>query len=781
MEDLIPFLIVLAIAVVLSGPLALILSLSALRRLREIRRELEAMMAASPSRQRAGAAPAVKEPPSTPRTAEPEPAAETPAGHVVEDSLMAAESAAASPPPDTSSHPQVPFETIVPSSAHLREVLSLEQRIGTRWVLIAGIITVIFAVGFFLKYAYENQWIGPLGRVLIAATGGLIALLGGELTRRRGYDFVAKGVTALGFAILYATVFAAHRWYDLIGSVPAYALAIGITVAAMLYAVILNEIAIALLSLIGGYLTPVVLSTGENLPTLLFSYVLILSAGAMLCAYRRKWSAVNVVAFIGTYLLYTGWFERFYRPALRSGPTEQLAIALFWLAAFFLVFLLLPVLHTLLRRVRSEVQDTVLVLANAAVVFYYLWTVLIQRHENWLALCSIVMGTAYLALMGLVFIRCRADRDLLNALLLAALAFVTVAVPLYFEMRAVAVIWAVEGFALSATGLRYRSKLTQLAAGAVLALATGKLLFELPMHTESFRPVLNQAFGAWCFVAIAMLACHVLYRMDVHLDADVRQMAIQGLYAAGLLLLLVAISLELWYHDELNPTAAAGPGFLEQMPLVFAVFLLLFAARPLRPRGPLCPTLAATIAVVGSVCLVLAYPQFHRGRFMAFVTMDFVRGLALVAAVFAGAWLLRRAESEQEGGPEVPTLVALVGILALWLLMTEEVWFYYESRKATEQWRLLAHMYISFLWAAYATGLMVIGFWRRVRLLRYLALGLFVLLLAKIFLVDTRTLDTVYRIAGFLVTGLVLVGVSYLYQYLKKTGFFETMLAEKRQ
>lgn len=87
--------------------------------------------------------------------------------------------------------------------------------------------------------------------------------------------------------------------------------------------------------------------------------------------------------------------------------------------------------------------------------------------------------------------------------------------------------------------------------------------------------------------------------------------------------------------------------------------------------------------------------------------------------------------------------------------------------------------YISILWAVYATALMVAGFWRRVRTLRYLALGIFVLPLAKISLIDTRHLDTAYRIAGFLVTGLALVGVSYLYQYLKKTGFFDAVLEEK--
>ena len=87
-------------------------------------------------------------------------------------------------------------------------------------------------------------------------------------------------------------------------------------------------------------------------------------------------------------------------------------------------------------------------------------------------------------------------------------------------------------------------------------------------------------------------------------------------------------------------------------------------------------------------------------------------------------------------------------------------------------------MYISVMWAIYGAILMIIGFWRRIKSLRYVALGLFVLLLAKVFVLDTSTVKSVYRIAAFLATGVTLVGVSYLYQFLKKKGFFEAVLAE---
>ncbi len=88
-------------------------------------------------------------------------------------------------------------------------------------------------------------------------------------------------------------------------------------------------------------------------------------------------------------------------------------------------------------------------------------------------------------------------------------------------------------------------------------------------------------------------------------------------------------------------------------------------------------------------------------------------------------------------------------------------------------------MYISVMWAVYGAVLMTVGFWRKSKILRYIALGLFALLLVKVFIWDTIEVKKVYRIAAFLATGLALVGVSYLYQYVRKKGFFDEMLGEE--
>ena len=449
MDSISCFLIALAICCVIAGPISFIISLIALNKSREaldrLSRSVGRFAGAEPERPKEAKAEAFAQPQREP----PKP-----------------------PPMPVVAKPPMRTEPIGIREAKKADKARLEQRIGTRWILIAGIITVIVGVGFFLKYAYDNSLIGPLGRVAIAGIFGLAALAAGEVTRRRGYGIVSKGVTALGFAVLYAVVFASCRFYGLIGTVPAFSLAILLTTAAMLYAVSLDEMLIAVLSLLGGFLTPVLVSTGENRLIALFCYVLILGVGAILCAYYRKWRVVNLVAFVGTFLLYAGWFEKFYRPTMRlsEGMPEQMSIALSWLGVFFTVYLVLPMLHGLVKKIKAQREDVLLVVSNAAVTFVYLWQMLYGRYRVSLAFCAIGLCVGHLILMTLVARRCREDVGSRLSLLVVGLFFLTIAVPLYLKMYAVAMAWAAEGVVLAVIGRRYRSILTQVSGGAALLL-----------------------------------------------------------------------------------------------------------------------------------------------------------------------------------------------------------------------------------------------------------------------------------------------------------------------
>jgi len=774
MEGYIVLLIMLAVACIISGPIALIISIIALTKAKQMYRE--------PLREAEKVIKEVAKPAVTVKEAI-EAAQDKRPAEVVGARRIEAEK-------------RTEQELIKAAAERIKEgrkktagleTIGLEQRIGTQWVLFAGVITVIFAVGFFLKYAYDSGWIGPTGRVIIAAVSGLVALAVGEVTRRRGYGVVAKGVTALGFAILYAAVFSAYRYYGLIGPTPAFILAIFVTAAAMLYAVSLNEILVAFLSLLGGFLTPMIVSTGENLPMPLFSYVLVLGVGAVLCAYYRKWRAVNLLAFAGTFLLYTGWFEKFYRPTIRSaeGMPEQMNIALAWLGIFFVVYLVLPILHELARKLKAQKEDVCLVLANAAVVFYYLWTILFTEYRAELAFCALGLCAAHLIVMAVVIRRCKDDLNLRLAMLVIGLFFLTIAVPLYLKMYAVAMAWAVEGVVLAVIGLRYRSIWTQVGGEVALLLSFCQLLHRLPMHTGAFTLVFNPAFGTWCFVAGALLVCHIIYRRTSGLAQEQRLLIAQFLYAAMTLLLMAVLAMEWYWHCDYNiaESAAGNRLFLKGMVLIMTAFPLILLIRPMCPRGIMCRILAMILAAAGSIFTIVAFSEFYSSSFVIFANVDFGMVLVFVAALFTAGWLLSRERQEDRYTRNFAMAFALAGIFVLWVLLTEEIYLYWYCRNRFAEkipnWRFLSHMYISVMWAFYGAALMMVGFWRKNKILRFISLGLFALLLVKIFLLDTSKVKNVYRIAAFLATGVTLVGVSYLYQFLKKKGFFEAMLSEK--
>lgn len=258
----------------------------------------------------------------------------------------------------------------------------------------------------------------------------------------------------------------------------------------------------------------------------------------------------------------------------------------------------------------------------------------------------------------------------------------------------------------------------------------------------------------------------------------------QVFFAAAELLLMLAIALEWYWHCDYNIAHHEKEYFTKGLILTFSVFTLLTVIRPLCAKGWLCRVLAVILSAAGAICTLIGLTEMYHTKFTIFANGPFLICVIFVASLFAAAAILKRQHYEkQDIWAGCWVVASLLGIFALWVLLSEEIYLYfYWKARVTEslpKWRFLASMYISVMWAIYGALLMSIGFWRKITALRYIALGLFALLLAKVFILDTGSIKSVYRIAAFLATGLTLVGVSYLYQYLRKNNFFERMLAEK--
>ncbi|PYJ09488.1 MAG: hypothetical protein DMF06_09780 [Verrucomicrobia bacterium] len=199
-----------------------------------------------------------------------------------------------------------------------------EAFFGVKLFAWIGGFVLFLGIVFLVKYSFENNLITPAMRVMIGTVVGLALIMTGWFTATRGYRVSGQSLCATGVLVLYGNIFAAHVFYHLIEIVPAFAFMALVTGAAFFLAVRMNAQVIVVLGLLGGFLTPVLLSTGVDNPTALFGYIAVLNAGVAAIALRKRWDYLILLAAAGTVLMEFGWAFRFF-----ESPKANIAFAVF--------------------------------------------------------------------------------------------------------------------------------------------------------------------------------------------------------------------------------------------------------------------------------------------------------------------------------------------------------------------------------------------------------------------------------------------------------------------
>jgi uncharacterized membrane protein len=179
---------------------------------------------------------------------------------------------------------------------------------------IAGVALVLAAV-FFLKYSVEHGWLSPTIRATLGILTGTALLVICEMRVARGYKVTANAMHGAGIAILYATLFAIHALWHLVPAGAVFFLMLVVTAVAVGLSIRRDSMFIAILGLMGGFATPALLSTGENRPIGLFSYLLLLNFGLAWVAYKKRWPALTVGSTLFTVLYQGGWVGKFLSPS----------------------------------------------------------------------------------------------------------------------------------------------------------------------------------------------------------------------------------------------------------------------------------------------------------------------------------------------------------------------------------------------------------------------------------------------------------------------------------
>ena len=685
-------------------------------------------------------------PPSTPTEARP-------SAPRAERSVLGVPAPQGAPPPTQKSRPAAP--SIAPAAFAQRG--DLEARIGGNWFNRIGIIAIFLGVTFFLKYAVDNQWIGPVGRVSIGAAVGIAFLILGERLRAK-YASYAFGLTGGGVAVLYAAIwFASGHRYDLLSQPVAFALMAMVTASASLLAARYSALPIAVLGLIGGFLTPILLSTGVDNESGLFTYIALLDLGVLALAYSKQWRSLNYLAFVSTVLIFAAWMDEWY-------TFEKLATTVFFLTVLFAIFALLAVMYNVVNRRPTRWLDLGMVFSNAFLYFGTCYELLDDAHHAYLGLFALLVSTFYLVLGYFTFQRDRDDKLLVLTFLGLGFLFAVLAVPIQFDQHWVTMGWAIEGAVMSWIGLRANDRTSRYAALVVFGVAVAHWFHvdmqEFAYHTnETFLPLLNRR-ALSCAVLVAALGAAVWFyrKTATQVEEDERSM-FAGLYIlAANALAVILLSLDANDYFNQKKTDLPRVGF-EKDQLDNTHFFTVSALWSLYGAGLLIVgikrrlrmiRIAALVLLAGAILLVLALNLSYYSapwHTLAF-NPTFGSFALLIGALASGTWFYSKSKDigQEERRLVLSGLIGAANVLAI-VALSAEALGHFDRAQAIASGEAVAHLEnakqlaLSAVWTIFAATALYVGVRRRSQSVRAGSLLLIGLAIAKALVVDLQYYD----------------------------------------
>jgi len=427
-----------------------------------------------------------------------------------------------------------------PAPPALKPETTLETRIGAQLLNRVGILAVLIGVAWFLKLAFDRNWIGPPIRILVglACAAGLVAW--SERFRRRGFAAFSYSLKALGTGIAYLSLWAAFNVFHLASAGLILSAMTAVTVANAVLAWRQDSELLALYALAGGFATPALLSQGYGSEIFLFSYLALLNAGALLLLALHPWKRLALGALLGTAAYYFGG-------TVSQAYATHTPVTLFFLAVFFVAFAAMPFL--IMRQASAPASTDPFVqisfpILNAAATSLALMVLFADQHSGrpW-----VILGLAIACLVLAARSHGSDAVALARTHLGLGILFLTVAIPLQFSGYTVTLYWLGESLVIIALAEAGSHAAMRLFGVMVLALAFLSLLVDWmgsPRHPLAVAANMHFAtslIGAAVFAAVT--------RLSLGSERGLVRTYLAGFSAMAFsLTLLVAVSLEIHHY-----------------------------------------------------------------------------------------------------------------------------------------------------------------------------------------------------------------------------------------
>lgn len=390
----------------------------------------------------------------------------------------------------------------------------LEKFIGENILSKVAITVLVIGIAFFVKYAIDQEWINEIARVGIGILCGVIVLGFAHRLHKRFKAFSSVLVGG-GIAVFYFTIGIAFHQYHLFNQTAAFIIMLLITAFSVFISIVYDRIELAALSLIGGFATPFMLSTGQGNYMVLFTYVLILDIGMLVLAYLRKWNLINIMSYCFTMILYFAWLQS--KVIGETNPPYK--GAMIFAAIFYVVFLLMNIINNIKEKRKFDVLELSILISNTFLFYGIGMQILHNYHPELKGLFSLLMAFFNLVCSWFLYKKFKSDTKLVYLMIGLTLTFITLVAPVQLQGNYITVFWALEALLLIWLAQKSNIVLYRFASIIITFLMSISLFMDWAITYTSYHEfpltiLLNKAFVTGIVSSFSLLAVVVLLRKE---------------------------------------------------------------------------------------------------------------------------------------------------------------------------------------------------------------------------------------------------------------------------
>ncbi len=656
-----------------------------------------------------------------------------------------------------------------------------EALIGGKILNRIGALALIIGVGFFLKYAFDNDWISETMRVLMGAAAGGALLFFAERTHKKDFKIFAQGLVGAGVAILYLSVYAAFNFYHLVPQVVAFGLMSGVTMITLWLALKYDSLAVTLLGWAGGFLTPIMLSTDVANEIGLFTYVALLDAGLLaIVLSKEKWIVLEPLSLAATAMMYFLWFVSDYTP-------DKFMPTLFFLVLFWMLFFGVEAFRSLRSSSSTLMVRNATAVAAAILIFTGLYNLFEPSRHAWMGFATLLLAVPHYFMFVKLKSSAEANSLSLQRFVLTAIILLLTATAIQFERFETVIAWSLEIALIVWAGTKWKMKSVWGFGVVMFVAALFKLLFSFGglvyIPLEEFKLLLTLRAPAHILLAASMYFCAELLQKEESGSTAILDYA--WCFVAFVFVSVETNDLfERWrlYADGDMRDLLSYKRFLTLsiVWLAYALALNFFCNERQRHAWRHAGLAIAALAVLVGVFAGISFNPIELFTFL--LNYRVLTLVLLIAGMVTLTRLHRRYAPEAKFKKQFAGGLSIAVVVLGFVLVTGETRDFFQQKihalESPTEWtegtnleldRLenMKQLSLSGVWLLSSILIMLAGLWRRVRNLRLVAIALFGFTILKIFIYDLSFLQTLYRIFSFMGLGVILLGVSYLYQKYK--------------